>query len=216
MPAYINYNQGLYNKGNYNQRLAEVIAAVSTPSSTVFSNLVRFRLYDGVVDADATTAADILRIQHVDGAVDVDSTISIADFIQFATMSASTSAGTTVTISPKATFAGVAEISGAATVSPTFTRIQHANARTLAECLIVPVISYKLGLFDGTVSASATLTSAPREFWEPEAGKAVIFVDGSQGAGVWANITITDGQYSNVSATSPVYTEKTATQVTYG
>lgn len=195
MPAYINYNQGLYNKGNYNQRLAEVIAAVSTPSSTVFSDPCRIRLYDGVVDADATTAAELLKIRLFDGTVDVDSTITVADFIQFGTLAGTIQGGTTISVQPTGTFHLNGELDGAATVSPTITRIQHADARTLTECLLVPVISYKLGLFDGTVSASSTVTSAPREFWEPEAGKAVIFVDGSQGAGVWSDVTVTEANY---------------------
>ena len=68
MPEYINYNQGLYNVGNYNQRLATVAGATIAANGDLVIGLNRIQPFDGVIAGNAAVAADIARFAGLDAA----------------------------------------------------------------------------------------------------------------------------------------------------
>ena len=214
MPEYIPYNKGLYNKGNYNQRLMTVLAGVFQPASTVDADLIRIQSATSVVNASATTVADLARFLGFDCTIQGAATTTVADFISFLTLAGDLSASSTVSIAPLRQRNFGSEIAGNTTTDVTFRPFRSMSGRIPGEITIVPVINVTAAL-SGTSGVAGTVNASPVLFWEPDAGTAVAFVDGTAGAAIWSDVTVDSTAYSNAATPTSTWTEKSATQVTY-
>lgn len=198
MPEYIPYNKGLYNKGNYNQRLITVLAGVFQPASTFDADLIRIRSATSVVNASATTVADLARFLGFDCTIQGAATTTVADFISFLTLAGDFSATSTVSISPMRRRNFASGIAGTASNDVTFRPFRGVGANIPGTVTVVPVIN-TTATMSGRSDTAAALTASPILFWEPSAGAAVAFVDGTIGAGVWSEVQVTSTPYAAAS-----------------
>ena len=214
MPEYIPYNKGLYNKGNYNQRLMTVLAGVFQPASTFDADLIRIRSATSVVNASATTVADLARFLGFDCTIQAASTTTVADFVSFLTLAGDFSATSTVSISPLRQRHAAANIAGSATNDVVFRPFRSVGAQIPGTVTVVPVINITAPL-SGRSETAASINASPILFWEPDAGSAVAFVDGTAGAGIWSEVSVTGPNFADANATPTTFSEQSATQVTY-
>ena len=214
MPEYIPYNKGLYNKGNYNQRLMTVLAGVFQPASTFDADLIRIRSATSVVNASATTVADLARFLGFDCTIQAASTTTVAYFVSFLTLAGDFSATSTVSISPLRQRHAAANIAGSATNDVVFRPFRSVGAQIPGTVTVVPVINITAPL-SGRSETAASINASPILFWEPDAGSAVAFVDGTAGAGIWSDVSVAGTAYSDAATPASTWTEQSATQVTY-
>lgn len=214
MPEYIAYNQGLYNKGNYNQRLATVLAGVFQPAGTASTVFTRVRSAAGVVDASATTVADLGRLLGFDCTAQAAASSTVADFALFLTMASDVVAGSTISISPKRLRGTAGQVSGASGSQVSASRFRMTGGTVPAVVTVVPIINVTFA-FSSNASASAEMSASPVLFWEPGDGTAVAFVDGSAGAGVWSDVTASDVTFAPQNQASSTWTDQSATEVNY-